>query len=100
MSDKMREEFEAWCLGEFFDGSVEACGVWLNKDPVSGGYIYALPANQWKTWQASRAALAVELPESEIIDRGRDEAGNTTWSEVMDYDQTIEALTKAGVTVK
>ncbi|EMI4495053.1 hypothetical protein V6599_004006 [Pseudomonas aeruginosa] len=48
----MREEFEAWHHAEF--GYVIA----EEDDPAQDGQC----AERWKVWQASRAALRVELP--------------------------------------
>lgn len=48
----MREEFEAWHHAEF--GYVIA----VEDDPQQDGQC----AKRWKAWQASRAALRVELP--------------------------------------
>ncbi|HHK3718046.1 TPA: hypothetical protein ACQSR6_002538 [Pseudomonas aeruginosa] len=52
----MREEFEAWHHAEF--GYVIA----EEDDPAQDGQC----AERWKVWQASRAALRVELPEHRI----------------------------------
>ncbi|HHN1445327.1 TPA: hypothetical protein ACRN2L_003816 [Pseudomonas aeruginosa] len=49
----IREEFEAWHHAEF--GYVIA----EEDDPAQDGQC----AERWKAWQASRAALRVELPE-------------------------------------
>jgi hypothetical protein len=49
MSEKMREEFELWYVATF---AVE--GGWCNTD-----YAKELA---WIAWQASRAALVVDLP--------------------------------------
>ncbi|HCL4225708.1 TPA: hypothetical protein N2C25_003937 [Pseudomonas aeruginosa] len=55
----MREEFEAWA---------SACGFTLSPDQNNCGIIvperYGHPSVQrcWEAWQASRAALRVELP--------------------------------------
>lgn len=48
--DKMREEFEVW-----------ACNYNL-KIADWGNYADRHVNNMWKAWQASRAALRVELP--------------------------------------
>lgn len=48
--EKMREEFEAW-----------ACNYNL-KIADRGNYADRHVNNMWKAWQASRAALCVELP--------------------------------------
>lgn len=50
--DKMREEFEVW-----------ACNYNL-KIADWGNYADRHVNNMWKAWQASRAALYVELPEN------------------------------------
>ncbi|EIU4992724.1 hypothetical protein MMK62_003541 [Pseudomonas aeruginosa] len=52
----IREEFEAWHHAEF--GYVIA----EEDDPAQDGQC----AERWKVWQASRAALRVELPEHRI----------------------------------
>ena len=51
MSEKMREEFEVWA-SQFFKMDVEQWGEY-----VDGETQWA-----WLSWQASRAALVVELP--------------------------------------
>ena len=51
MSEKMREEFESWCKTLGF-----------NIDKFDVDYIIASTEWAWKIWQASRAALVVELP--------------------------------------
>ena len=48
--DKMREEFEAWAVNYNL-----ARSDW-------GNYSDRHVNNMWKSWQASRAALRVELP--------------------------------------
>ena len=51
MSDKMREEFEMWAT---------SCEMCTYLDGVE--YRYQSTEWAWKAWQASRAALVVELP--------------------------------------
>ncbi|EOH4135639.1 TPA: hypothetical protein ACKPX4_000788 [Pseudomonas aeruginosa] len=59
----MREEFEAWASSHFVDvGS----GNPLKKGP-NGHYGFYVVATAWKAWQASRAALKVELPERAVL---------------------------------
>lgn len=66
-NDKMRAEFEKWYLDEYFEGD-RVCGLeWLSTEPC-GGYRYERPSAHWKTWQASRAAIAIELPDDGIED--------------------------------
>ena len=59
MSDKMRDGFESWCLanGYTLRPAETNCGIIIEGD-------YGHPTVQiaWQAWQASRAALVVELP--------------------------------------
>jgi hypothetical protein len=50
MSEQMREEFEKW-----------AAGVGLTLRGSSGNYLKEIQC-AWMSWQASRAALVIELP--------------------------------------
>ena len=57
MSEKIRAEFEAWAKSEQISIGVFA------EDGQNDGEYYFLEAHwAWKAWQASRAALVVELP--------------------------------------
>ena len=53
MSEQIRDGFESWCKTLGF-----------NIDKFDGDYIIASTDWAWKIWQASRAALVVELPDS------------------------------------
>ena len=59
MSEKMRDGFESWCLanGYTLRPAETNCGIIIEGD-------YGHPTVQiaWQAWQASRAALVVELP--------------------------------------
>ena len=59
MSEKIRDGFESWCLanGYTLRPAETNCGIIIEGD-------YGHPTVQiaWKAWQASRAALVVELP--------------------------------------
>ncbi|WP_430318278.1 hypothetical protein [Pseudomonas nitroreducens] len=80
----IREEFEAWHHAEF--GYV----VKAEDDPNHDGQC----AKRWKTWQASRAALKVELPEPVDISK-------ITYSRyVLGIKEVKEALQQAGIEVK
>ena len=61
MSEKMRDGFESWCLanGYTLRPAETNCGIIIEGD-------YGHPTVQiaWQAWQASRAALVVELPDS------------------------------------
>ena len=51
MSEKIRREFEEWA-GQFFKLDVESWGEYVDSETHWA----------WLSWQASRAALVVELP--------------------------------------
>jgi len=51
--EKMREEFEAWAAHHGYD---------LTRDDVVVAYASEETDRAWWAWQASRAALVVELP--------------------------------------
>lgn len=53
MSAKMREEFESWAI---------SCHMCTYLDGVE--YRHQSTELAWMAWQASRAALVVELPDS------------------------------------
>ena len=53
MSEKMREEFESWAI---------SCHMCTYLDGVE--YRHQSTEWAWMAWQASRAALVVELPDS------------------------------------
>ena len=53
MSGKMREEFESWAI---------SCHMCTYLDGVE--YRHQSTEWAWMAWQASRAALVVELPDS------------------------------------
>jgi hypothetical protein len=92
MSEQMREEFEA----AYF----ESCGFkpqnWNGVD-----YLHAHANGAWWAWQASRAALCVELPE-EIVPNQCDH--NEYWKKAGYYNEAIrdarEAIHAAGVKTK
>lgn len=90
----MREEFEAWASSHFVDvGS----GNPLKKGP-NGNYGFYVVATAWKAWQASRAALRVELPAK------RSYSMYATKHECHAFNDAIEkaneALQQAGIEVK
>lgn len=59
MSDKMREEFHEWC---------SSIGFTLKMNALGNDYAIGYGLEQWQAWQASRAALVVELPNSFMVD--------------------------------
>ncbi|MFU3458073.1 hypothetical protein ACM7KX_30000 [Pseudomonas aeruginosa] len=86
----MREEFEAWHHAEF--GYVIA----VEDDPQQDGQC----AKRWKAWQASRAALRVELPERRdpLNSTGDDENPRSAgFNDCL--ERVTEALQQAGIEV-
>lgn len=59
MSESMREEFEAW---------LDSAGFEVRRYHHIDGYNGIEQMAAWKAWQASRAALCVELPHFEQYD--------------------------------
>ncbi len=83
----MREEFEAWLLREH---GLES--EWQDERNCFKDY----PAHlAFKAWQASRAALRVELPYPVIVDEGSEFSFHA-----YDKDETDKALQQAGIEVK
>lgn len=61
MTDKMREEFEAWALERLINSETMRP---LERDPEEPKeYRYSMVNMAWLAWQASREALVIELPE-------------------------------------
>ncbi|MCV6582165.1 hypothetical protein PZS84_30000 [Pseudomonas aeruginosa] len=85
----MREEFEAWHHAEF------GYCVPEEEDPLAIGEC----VKRWRIWQASRAALRVELPEK--MEPTRNIYGNLiigSYNAVL--DAVKETLQQAGIEVK
>ncbi len=93
MEQAMREEFEAWLLPSWSrERFVDGEGDWQYvEDWVQGA---------WIGWQASRAALRVELPDkAKFVEYYEDlEGGTFNWQRYMVAIQ--EALQQAGIEVK
>ncbi|MFU2829894.1 hypothetical protein ACM7OB_30100 [Pseudomonas aeruginosa] len=88
MEQAMREEFEAWHHAEF------GYCVPEEEDPLAIGEC----VKRWRIWQASRAALRVELPAK------RSYSMYATKHECHAFNDAIEkaneALQQAGIEVK
>lgn len=54
MTDKIREEFEAWASKQRLP---------VKKDGVATTYAYKETDIAWQAWKASRAAVVVDLPQ-------------------------------------
>ena len=92
MSDtsKMREEFEAWYLAEYYEGDKQ-CGLeWLSTEPC-GGYRYSEPSRAWAVWQASRQAVVVELKHIDPLSAAGDSEAEAFNNGVHSAKEVIEA---------
>ncbi|MEV1855510.1 hypothetical protein ABZR08_10755 [Pseudomonas aeruginosa] len=58
MEQAMREEFEAWATKHRMP---------IHRDGVVTDYAARCTDECWQAWQASRAALKVELPERAVL---------------------------------
>lgn len=87
-----REQFEAWCK------------VNTERNKWHPEYYAHLPAQeQWAAWQASREAVAVDLPDKQFI--SEDEAlipEDSDWPDGFNtaLEQCAEAIRAAGIKVK
>ncbi|ASC98108.1 hypothetical protein [Pseudomonas aeruginosa] len=87
----IREEFEAWHHAEF--GYVIA----EEDDPAQDGQC----AERWKVWQASRAALRVELPDRrDPLNWTGDDENPRSFGFNACLERVKEALQRAGIEVK
>lgn len=88
MTDKAREEFEAW-----LKQANRSCASARND---SGGYHHYGTQSCWEAWQASRAAIVIELPAAD----GEFEYphGGTTYFDGAEYrDACVKAIEAAGL---
>ncbi|MDP5553484.1 hypothetical protein P3773_11320 [Pseudomonas aeruginosa] len=93
MEQAMREEFEAWFVRNYAaqikDGHH---GFTLDRyEHPPHQYIHHTPHHDWRIWQASRAALRVELPEPYAFHQE---------VQTVFLDRVKEALQQAGIEVK
>lgn len=89
----MRAEFEAAITKDRMDAGYDEPNLRMHEWEGSQCYNETHVQAAWWGWQASRAALAVELPE---------QSPETPFSKhmVMDSSSVIEAIEAAGVRVK
>lgn len=92
MTDKMREEFEAWQIKNMLENGVSevmARASLAKKDGKYGPFVEFA----WTIWQASRATLVVELPETSLT-------GSIGVAHRAVTKRCREAIEAAGVRVK
>lgn len=63
-TEKMREEFEVWVSKKYPNESLHKCRADRGFIYCVGDYVVPAVHIAWLSWQASRAAIEVELPES------------------------------------
>lgn len=90
MTDKMREEFEAWALKDF---GLRAAHFAKDSE---GDYLNYPTQCYFQVWQASREALVIELPDA--IDAKPYACFEGGWNDMR--DEAVEAITAAGLKVK
>jgi hypothetical protein len=85
-TEKMWEEFEAWYLGKFCGGQARLFRC-VNADQV---YYFTEVQSKWDAWQASRAAIEVELPEPYAVvgDYAACGGGRSVWD--VEYAEKID----------
>ncbi len=95
----MREDFEdrfpipegiEWRDTDYFPMQTDNVHVYVALAGVAARY-----TSMWQAWQASRAALRVELPFPVIVDEGAEFAFHA-----YDKDEMDKALQQAGIEVK
>ncbi|EGT5708778.1 hypothetical protein C0P09_RS20305 [Cronobacter sakazakii] len=59
--DKSREQFEAYFIQYHLNDNPEMVELFLKRD--GEGYKLPCPNDEWRMWQASRAAVEIEIPE-------------------------------------
>jgi hypothetical protein len=95
MTDKMRDEFEAWAIasGEFTD---------ISRSPdlsvLSGIYLKPRVQLSWCAWQASRKSLTIKLQAERKIRHQPRIDENTAYNEAI--ENCRDSIEAAGLTVK
>lgn len=77
--EESRKQFEAWFHSRYDQ---------ISMPPVERSILFT---NQWASWQASRAAIEIELPDW-FYDMHKDQS--------IDRNETIKSIRAAGLTVK
>ena len=90
--EKMREEFEAWYWGIYGPCHAMSINEVFSVDPF-GVYSVMMPRVAYEAWQASRAALCVELPKTPFFSA----SDEPDLAFELAIDITKEALDAAGI---
>lgn len=84
-----RKQFEAW-FDEYTSNEPGRCKILRS----GVGYRNAACQEQWDAWQASRAAIEIELPDKVMVEDEFDNGHNCA------IDYCADAICAAGLTVK
>lgn len=100
MTDKMREEFEAWAITSAWMGLSGEC-----LEFIDGGYVNCEVQAAWLAWQASREALVIELPPEPSVPDEPEEAIDDSFMDGYYAAQGMrnacaQLITAAGLKVK
>ena len=87
--DESRKAFESW-IADMTNSDLHR-GIMLDRRE-SGWYSHLATENKWQAWQASRAAIEIELP-------GVEDPGDF-FCEVYDTYKVHQAMLAAGIKVK
>ncbi|MFW0856990.1 hypothetical protein QMS86_13840 [Cronobacter dublinensis] len=85
--DKSRERFEAWYQKKY-------CMLGDDFDRIGERYQYKTVQLMWEAWQASRAAVEIELDAKVMVEDEFDKGHNCA------IDYCAEAIRAAGLKVK
>ena len=86
-----REQFEEWVANT--TSSDLHRSIMLDKRE-NGSYRHLATNNKWESWQASRAAIEIELPDKVMVEDEFDNGLNCA------IDYCADAIRAAGLTVK
>lgn len=89
--DESRKAFEQW-ISNTTTSDLHR-GIMLDRRE-SGGYSHLATENKWEAWQASRAAIDIELPDEYTYDEEVREHASQLISDC------AEAIRAAGIKVK
>ncbi|EPO1082289.1 hypothetical protein ACT6F8_002688 [Cronobacter dublinensis] len=84
--DKSREQFEKWMS----DNGKHPLAI----EKMDKNYILATTRTQWEAWQASRAAVEIELDDKVMVEDEFDKGHNCA------IDYCAESIRAAGLKVK
>ena len=93
MSEKVRDEFHKWCDSQgFASDRYEMCDLGEKYKHLCGEYVIPDSRIMWQAWQASRAALVVELPKAVHI--------NISERRILLEGDVTDALDSSGISYK